>query len=515
MENLLSITTFIPALAALILAVFLRGEDEMAQRNARSVAMMAAILTFMASLFIFFDIDPGDPEFQFTEERDWLLGLQFRMGVDGISLPFVMLTALITPLAIAASCQVTERVKEYMIAILFLETLLLGVFFSLDIVQFFLFFEGALIPLFLIIGVWGGTGRMQAAFKMFLFTLMGSVLMLVAMIAMYNDAGTTDITQLLRHQFNADDKQVFGLQVIGGLQTLLFLAFLASFAVKLPIWPLHTWLRDAHTQAPIAGSVLLAAVVVKLGAYGLLRFSMPMFPVAFDLVTPLMVWLSVIAVLYCGLAALAQTDMRRVLAYWSVMQMGVICLAIFSANQYALEGALFHVLAHGLIIGALFLCLGMLGERGQSFEIKSFGGLACKTPVLALVLGVFLLAGIGAPGTAGFVGLFLVTVGIFQASPLAAALSGLGLVLSVAFALTLYRKVMLGDLIKESLKSVPDMSGREKALIAPLVILVFVLGISPGMLTGLTSASVEAMLADHETALAAAGRAADLAQLAQ
>ncbi len=383
MDNLLSITTFIPALAALILAVFLRGEDEAAQRNAKWAALFATGATFFVSLFILFGFDPNDTGFQFVEEGEWILGLKYKMGVDGISVLFVMLTTFIMPLVIAASWDVKHRVKEYMIAFLLLETLMLGVFMALDLVLFYLFFEAGLIPMFLIIGIWGGKNRIYASFKFFLYTFLGSVLMLVAMVGMYVDAGTTDIEQLLTHQFGSETINLLGMQIIGGAQTLMWLAFFASFAVKMPMWPVHTWLPDAHVQAPTAGSVVLASILLKLGGYGFLRFSLPMFPVGSEVMGPLVLWLSAIAIVYTSLVALVQEDMKKLIAYSSVAHMGFVTMGIFAANQQGIDGAIFQMISHGFISGALFLCVGVIYDRMHTREIDAYGGLVNSMKISA------------------------------------------------------------------------------------------------------------------------------------
>ncbi|MGR3314477.1 MAG: NADH-quinone oxidoreductase subunit M, partial [Roseovarius indicus] len=374
MDNLLSITTFIPAIAAAILAIFLRGEDAAAQRNAKWVALIATTLSFIVSIFILVGFDPNDTGFQFVEERDWLLGLKYKMGVDGISVLFVMLTTFIMPLTIAASWNVTSRVKEYMIAFLVLETLMLGVFMALDLVLFYLFFEAGLIPMFLIIGIWGGKERIYASFKFFLYTFFGSVLMLVAMVAMFAEAGTTDIPTLMTHEFAFESFSLLGIQIVGGMQTLMFIAFFASFAVKMPMWPVHTWLPDAHVQAPTAGSVVLAAILLKMGGYGFLRFSLPMFPVGADVMTPLVLWMSAIAIVYTSLVALAQEDMKKLIAYSSVAHMGYVTMGIFAANQQGVDGAIFQMISHGFISGALFLIVGVIYDRMHTREIDAYGG---------------------------------------------------------------------------------------------------------------------------------------------
>ena len=501
MDNLLSIITFIPAVAAAILALFLRGDDAAAQRNAKWLALLATTATFLVSLFVLFGFDPQDTGFQFVEEYDWILGLKYKMGVDGISVLFVMLTTFLMPLTIAACWEVETRVKEYMIAFLMLETLMLGVFCALDLVLFYLFFEAGLIPMFLIIGIWGGKERIYAAFKFFLYTFLGSVLMLVAMIAMYMDAGTTDIPSLLVHNFGSEDMQVLGIHVVGGLQTLLWLAFFASFAVKMPMWPVHTWLPDAHVQAPTAGSVVLAAILLKMGGYGFLRFSLPMFPVASDLLAPLVLWMSAIAIVYTSLVALAQQDMKKLIAYSSVAHMGYVTMGIFAANQQGIDGAIFQMISHGFISGALFLCVGVIYDRMHTREIDAYGGLVNRMPAYALIFMFFTMANVGLPGTSGFIGEFLTLMGVFQVNTWVAAVATTGVILSAAYALWLYRRVVMGDLIKEALKSITDMTRREKAIFAPLVVMTLLLGIYPALVTDIIGPSVEALVTDYQAAI--------------
>ena len=503
MEYLLSIVTFIPLVAAAIMALFLRGDDAAARSNARWLALLATTASFVASLFVLFEFDPSDTGFQFVEEADWILGLKYKVGVDGISVLFVMLTTFLMPLIILATWNVETRVKEYMIAFLVLETLMLGVFIALDLVLFYLFFEAGLIPMFLIIGIWGGKERIYAAFKFFLYTFLGSVLMLVAMVAMYLDAGTTDMVALLQHDFSSAPLSVLGLHVAGGLQTLLWLAFFASFAVKMPMWPVHTWLPDAHVQAPTAGSVVLAAILLKMGGYGFLRFSLPMFPVGADVLTPLVLWLSVIAIVYTALVAMAQEDMQKLIAYSSVAHMGYVTAGIFAANQQGVDGAIFQMLSHGFISGALFLCVGVVYDRMHTREIDAYGGLVMRMPRYALVFMFFTLANVGLPGTSGFVGEFLTLTGMFRANTWVAAIATSGVILSAGYALWLYRRVVMGDLIKEALRSITDMTAREKALFAPLVAMTLLLGLYPSLVTDLIGPSVAALLAQYHAALPA------------
>ena len=503
MGNLLSIVTFLPLVAALVLALFLRGNDAAAQRNAKWLALITTTATFAISLVLLCGFDPANTGFQFVEERPWIMGLNYKLGVDGISVLFVLLTTFLMPITILSCWGVETRVKEYMIAFLVLEGLMIGVFVALDLVLFYLFFEAGLIPMFLIIGIWGGKERIYAAFKFFLYTFLGSVLMLVAMIAMYRDAGTTDIPTLMTHVFASETISLWGIPIIGGVQTLLFLAFFASFAVKMPMWPVHTWLPDAHVQAPTAGSVVLAAILLKMGGYGFLRFSLPMFPVASDHLSGLVFWMSAIAIVYTSLVALAQSDMKKLIAYSSVAHMGYVTMGIFAANQQGVDGAIFQMLSHGFISGALFLGVGVIYDRMHTREIDAYGGLVNRMPAYALIFMFFTMANVGLPGTSGFVGEFLTLMGIFQVNTWAAAVATSGVILSAAYALWLYRRVVMGELVKDSLKGIKDMSLREKAVMAPLIAMTLLLGIYPAVVTDRIGPSVAQLVANYHAALPA------------
>ena len=508
MENLLSIITFLPLLGAAILVVFLRGDDEYAQRNAKVLALVTTLATFVISaVAIYSEFDPSNTGFQMVEEHKWLAGLTYKLGVDGISVLFVMLTTFLMPVVIGACWTVSHRVKEYMVLFLLLETLMIAVFCSLDLVLFYVVFEAGLIPMFLIVGIWGGKDRIYASFKFFLYTLLGSVLMLVAMIAMWMEAGTTDIPTLLNHEFSYAPMTVLGFQVMGGLQTLLFLAFFASFAVKMPMWPVHTWLPDAHVQAPTAGSVVLAAILLKMGGYGFLRFSLPMFPVASELLADFVMTLSVIAIIYTSLVAMMQEDMKKLIAYSSVAHMGFVTMGIFTLNQQGVDGAIFQMLSHGFISGALFLGVGVIYDRMHTRDIEAYGGLVIRMPAYALVFMLFTMANVGLPGTSGFIGEFLTLIGAFKANTWIAFGATTGVILSAGYALWLYRRVVFGDLIKESLKTITDMDTRERLLMAPLVIMTILLGIYPALVLDIMGPSVNALLENVTSAQAAAADA--------
>ena len=499
---LLSLATFLPLIGAAFIFLFAQGGDEAADRNAKSVALMTTILTFLVSLVIWTNFENGTAEFQFIERYAWLGGgIDYQMGVDGISVLFVVLTAFLMPICILASWQaITLRVREFMIAFLLLECMMIGVFCSLDFVLFYLFFEGGLIPMFLIIGVWGGSRRVYSSFKFFLYTLLGSVLLLLAMIYMYFEVGTTDIPTLMGYGFSAE------------AQTWLWLALFASFAVKMPMWPVHTWLPDAHVEAPTAGSVILAGVLLKMGGYGFLRFSLPMLPLASDLFVPLIFTLSVVAVVYTSLVALMQEDMKKLIAYSSVAHMGFVTIGIFTFNTQGIEGGIFQMLSHGIVSAALFLVVGVVYDRIHSREIAHYGGLVNRMPIYAFTFMIFMLASVGLPGTAGFVGEILVLVGVYQVNTWVAALAALGVILSAAYMLWLYRRIIFGQLEKDDLKQIADMNAREIALFAPLIILAVLMGIYPAPFLDVMHVSVDNLIHQYQTAVqAAAGGSMQLA----
>ncbi len=479
---LLSLTTFLPLVGVVMILFMARGPQ--GEMLTRQIALFTTVVTFLVSLYAWSQFDPSLKSFQLEENYAWLGGtIRYHLGVDGISLPFVILTAFLMPLCILASwTSIETRIKEYMIAFLVLEMLMIGVFVSLDLVLFYLFFEGGLIPMFLIIGVWGGQRRVYASFKFFLYTLLGSVLMLVAIMAMYVTSGTTDIVALLDYGFPKN------------MQMYLFLAFLASFAVKLPMWPVHTWLPDAHVEAPTAGSVILAGILLKMGGYGFLRFSLPMFPDASVYFAPMMFALSVIAIVYTSLVALMQEDIKKLIAYSSVAHMGFVTMGLFALNRQGVDGAVIQMISHGFVSAALFLCVGVVYDRMHTREIKAYGGLVNRMPIYAAVFMVFTMANVGLPGTSGFVGEFLSLVGAFKANSTVAIWATTGVILSAGYALWLYRRVVFGDLEKKSLADIEDMNGREIIVLAPLVAATLFFGFYPKPIFDMTSAAIDGTL---------------------
>ncbi len=493
MSYLLSLTTFMPVIGALLI-LLMSKEGKAGDMLARQISLFATLVTFGLSLVAWAQFDSSAAGFQFDENYAWLGGtIRYHLGVDGISLPFVILTAFLMPLCILASwTSIETRVKEYMIAFLLLETLMTGVFVSLDLVLFYLFFEGGLIPMFLIIGIWGGARRVYASFKFFLYTLLGSVLMLVAIMAMYVKAGTSDIPTLLAFNFAPE------------MQTWLFLAFFASFAVKLPMWPVHTWLPDAHVEAPTAGSVILAGILLKMGGYGFIRFSLPMFPDASADFAPMMFALSIVAIIYTSLVALMQEDIKKLIAYSSVAHMGFVTMGLFALNRQGVDGAMVQMISHGFVSGALFLCVGVVYDRMHTREIKAYGGLVNRMPVYATVFMIFTMANVGLPGTSGFVGEFLTLVGAYKANSLVALLATTGVILSACYALWLYRRVIFGELDKKSLMTITDMNLREKVVIIPLVVATLYFGIYPKPIFDMTGPAVQATIDTIEGKLSTA-----------
>src|ERR1700719_4078402 len=495
---ILSVVTFLPSVGALLLYLLAWGSDEAADRNARWIALWTTLIPFAVSLILVARFDASQPDFQFVEKTSWLAsGITYHMGVDGVSLPFAILTTALMPFCILASWKsVTMRVREYMMAFLLLETLMVGTFSSLDLVLFYLFFEGGLIPMFLIIGVWGGPRRVYASFKFFLYTLLGSVLMLLAIMALYWNAGTTDIPTLMHTA------------VPRSLQTWAWLAFFASFAVKMPMWPVHTWLPDAHVEAPTAGSVILAAILLKMGGYGFLRFSLPMFPLASHDFAPLIFSLSVIAIIYTSLVALMQEDIKKLIAYSSVAHMGFVTMGIFAGTIQGVAGGVFQMISHGIVSGALFLCVGVVYDRMHTRELAAYGGLVNRMPLYALVFMVFTMANIGLPGTSGFIGEFMTLLGTFRVSIPTATFATLGIIHSVAYSLWVYRRVIFGPLEKPALAALKDLNVREVIALAPLVALTLLFGVFPNLVLNLSATSVATLVENYTHALNAAKAAA-------
>ena len=489
---ILSTLIFLPLVSSLF--IFLsRGQKN--NNSAIYISLFSSLATFILSLFVWYSMDYASADFQFLEEQSWINDfIKFKLGVDGISILFIVLTTFITPICII-SCinSVKDRVKEFLIAILILETFMIGVFCSLDLVVFYLFFEAGLIPMFLIIGVWGGSRRVYSAFKFFLFTLLGSVLMLVAIIAIYWITGTTDVVQ------------IYEIKIPKEYQNLLWLAFFSSFAVKMPMWPVHTWLPDAHVEAPTAGSVILAAILLKMAGYGFLRFSLPMFPIASEFFTPLIFTLSIIAIIYTSLVALMQEDMKKLIAYSSVAHMGYVTLGIFTFTKQGIEGSVFQMISHGLISAALFLCVGVIYDRLHSRMISTYGGLVNYLPKYSFLFIVFALAGLGLPGTSGFLGEFLVLTGTFQKNYLVAMLATFGVVLGAAYMLWLTKRVIFGVTKNDQIKNLKDINKSEIVILGVLALLVIFFGFYPTPLMETLNVSVDNLINNYETAVQANG----------
>lgn len=482
---ILSTVTFLPLIGALFI-LFINDNSEAAKRNIKNVALFTSLFVFILSLIIWGEFNRSSPDFQMVERVAWLgSGIEYHMGVDGISVLFVVLSAFLMPFCILASWEnIKDRLKAYMIAFLILETMIIGVFCALDAVLFYVFFEGSLIPMFIIIGVWGGPRRVYASFKFFLYTLLGSVLMLVGIMAIYAKTGTMDIAKLL----TMDSPFPYHMQI------WLWIAFFASFAVKVPMWPVHTWLPDAHVEAPTAGSVILAGVLLKLGGYGFLRFSLPMFPDASATLAPFVITLSVIAIIYTSLVALVQEDMKKLIAYSSVAHMGYVTMGIFTANIYGIQGAIFQMLSHGIVSAALFLCVGVIYDRMHTRDISAYGGLVKVMPKYAVVFLIFTMANIGLPGTSGFIGELMTLIGVFKYNTWFAVFAATGVIFSAAYALYLYRRVIFGALEKESLKALLDLSLREKIILYPMIVLTIFFGVYPTPIFNTTAAAVEALV---------------------
>ena len=480
---ILSSLILLPLVGSLFI-LFVKSDDSNNYQSSKYVALFTSFVNFLISIYLWYLFDNSISEFQFIEEKQWLRGfVNYKVGIDGISILFILLTTLITPISIISiNNSISSRLKEFLIAMLVMESLMIGVFCSLDLVIFYLFFEGGLIPMFLIIGIWGGSRRVYSAFKFFLFTLLGSVLMLVAIITIYWTSGTTDIIQL--YELGIDWKY----------QNLLWLAFFSSFAVKTPMWPVHTWLPDAHVEAPTAGSVFLAAILLKLAGYGFIRFSLGLFPIASDFFTPLIYSLSLIAIVFISLVALMQDDMKKLIAYSSVAHMGFVTLGIFTLTQQGIEGSIIQMISHGLVSAALFLCVGVLYDRTHSRLISTYGGIVSIMPKYAVVLMIFTLAAIGLPGTSGFIGEFLILLGAFQKSFIVAAIASLGVIFAAAYMLWLYKRVVFGNLINKELLKIPDLNKSEIFILWSLAIPTLFFGFYPEPLINTIEVSIQDLI---------------------
>jgi len=480
-----------PILSSLILlptigSIFLFfSKDKGSNSNTiKYVALFTSIVNFLISIYLWYLFDPTTADFQFVEDREWIKGfVNYKVGVDGISILFIILTTFITPLCIiSVNNSVKNRLRDFLIAILIMESFMIGVFCALDLVIFYLFFEAGLIPMFLIIGIWGGPRRVYSAFKFFLYTLLGSVLMLVAIISIYWINGTTDVVKL--YELGIDAKY----------QNLLWLAFFSSFAVKTPMWPVHTWLPDAHVEAPTAGSVLLAAILLKMAGYGFIRFSIGLFPEASETFTPLIYTLSVIAIIFTSLIALMQEDMKKLIAYSSVAHMGFVTLGIFTIQQQGIEGSIIQMISHGLVSAALFLCVGVVYDRMHSRLISTYGGIVTVIPKYAVLFMIFTLAALGLPGTSGFIGEFLILMGAFKDNFLVAVIASLGVIIGAAYMLWLYKRVVFGKLVNNDLKKLTDVDTSEIIILILLAIPTLFFGFYPEPLMNTIEVSVQNLI---------------------
>ena len=480
---ILSSLILLPSIGALFILIS-KASEKTNYQSSKYVALFVSFANFFISIYLWYIFDSNITDFQFVEDRSWIQGfINYKVGIDGISILFIVLSTLITPLCIVSvNKSVNTKLKEFLIAILLMESLMIGVFCSIDLVIFYLFFEGGLVPMFLIIGIWGGPRRVYSAFKFFLFTLLGSVLLLVAIISIYWITGTTDIIELNNLRIDAK------------YQNLLWLAFFSSFAVKTPMWPVHTWLPDAHVEAPTAGSVLLAAILLKMAGYGFIRFSIGLFPIASENFVPLIYALSLVAIVYASLVALMQDDMKKLIAYSSVAHMGYVTLGIFTMTQQGLEGSIIQMISHGLVSAALFLCVGVVYDRMHSRLITTYGGLVSVMPKYAVLFMVFTLAAIGLPGTSGFVGEFLILLGAFKKSFLVATIASLGVILGAAYMLWLYRRVIFGELINKDLLKMVDLNKSEIFILLSLAIPILFFGFYPEPLLNTIGTSISNLI---------------------
>jgi NADH-quinone oxidoreductase subunit M len=488
---ILTIIIFLPLIGVFFL-LFNNGDEERVNKISFNVSLSTSILVLILALFLWLNFDKTTASFQFMEEKKWIIDfVQYKVGVDGVSILFIVLTTFITPICIVAtSSSVKFRKKDFFILLLVMETMMLGVFSSLDLFLFYLFFEAGLIPMFLIIGIWGGIRRVYSAFKFFLYTLFGSVFMLVAIIFIYMETGTTDIQELLR------------LDIPAKYQYWLWLGFFASFAVKTPMWPVHTWLPDAHVEAPTAGSVILAAILLKMAGYGFIRFSLGLFPVASDYFAPLVYLLSIIAIIYTSLVALVQNDMKKLIAYSSVAHMGFVTIGVFAFNSQGIQGSIFQMISHGIVSAALFLCVGVIYDRMHTRAISDYGGVVNVMPKYSIIFMIFILASLGLPGTSGFIGEILVLIGIFKINYLVAFFAAIGVILSACYSLWLYRRVVFGEMTNDNVKSLKDLSSSEFVILIPLLVLTIALGIFPNIILDTTSVSVENVVTVYNTKVA-------------